>query len=73
MFCLADLDHINIYFNNLINMLIENRYIIDLQIDMKNDLQKTNVFHIDMKKDFQINLKKNHHSIIRHYDYAFLL
>jgi hypothetical protein len=60
-------------------MLIENRYNIDLQIDMKNDFQKTNVFHIDMKNDFQkadvsqIDLKKDHHSIIRRYNHAFLL
>jgi hypothetical protein len=60
-------------------MLIENRYNIDLQIDMKNDLQKADVSHIDMKNDlqkadlFQIDLKKDHHSIIRRYDHAFLL
>ncbi len=56
-------------------MFIENRSRkdIDLQIDMRNDSQKTNVFHIDMKKDLQIDLKKNHHSIIHRYDHAFLL
>jgi hypothetical protein len=54
-------------------MFIENRYNIDLQIDMKNDFQKANVFHIDMKKDLQIDLKKNHHLIIRRYDHAFFL
>ncbi len=39
---------------------------------MKNDLQKADILHIDMKKDFQINLKKDHHSIIRRYNHAFL-
>ncbi len=73
MLCLANLDRLDIYFNNLINMFIENRYNIDLQIDMKNDFQKANVFHIDMKKDLQIDLKKNHHLIIRRYDHAFFL
>ncbi len=60
-------------------MLIENRYSIVSQIDMKNNLQKTNVFYIDMKNDlqkanvFQIDLKKDHHLIIRRYVHAFLL
>ncbi len=49
LFCLADLDRLDIYFNNLINMLIENRYSIDLQIYMKNDSQKANVSHIDIR------------------------
>jgi hypothetical protein len=78
LLCLADLDRLDVYFNNLINMLIEDRYSIDLQIDMKN-FQKAHVLHIDMKNDpqkanlFQIDLKKDHHSIIRRYDHAFLL
>jgi hypothetical protein len=66
-------------------MLIENRYNIDLQIDMKNDSQKADILHIDMKKDLQIDLKKDrtnvfhidmkkdHHSIIRRYDHVFVL
>jgi hypothetical protein len=33
-------------------MFIENRYNIDLQIDIKN-FQKAHVFHIDMKNDSQ--------------------
>ncbi len=33
-------------------MLIENRYNIDLQIDIKSS-QKAHVFHIDMKNDSQ--------------------
>ncbi len=59
-------------------MLIENRYSIDLHIDMKN-FHKADVSHIDMKNDsqktdlFQIDLKKDHHSIIRRYDHVFLL
>ncbi len=81
MLCLIDLDRLDVYFNNLINMLIENnlRKDIDLQIDMKNDSQKADVSHIDMKNDlqkanlFQIDLKKDHRSIIRRYDHAFLL
>ncbi len=36
LLCLTDLDRLDVYFNNLINMLIENRYSIDLQIDMKS-------------------------------------
>jgi hypothetical protein len=56
-------------------MLIENRFRkdIDLQIDMKNDSQKADILHIDMKKKLQIDLKKDHHSIIRRYDHDFLL
>jgi hypothetical protein len=46
-------------------MLIEDRYSTDLHIDMKNDPQKADLFQIDLKKD--------HHSIIRRYDHAFLL
>ncbi len=82
---LIDLNRLDVYFNNLINMLIENRYNIDLQIDMKNDSQKADILHIDMKKDLQIDLKKDrtnvfhidmkkdHHSIIRRYDHVFVL
>jgi hypothetical protein len=56
-------------------MFIENsfRKDIDLQIDMKIDFQKANIFYIDMKKDLQIDLKKDHHLIIRRYDHVFLL
>ncbi len=75
MLCLADFDRLEVYFNNLINMFIENsfRKDIDLQIDMKIDFQKANIFYIDMKKDLQIDLKKDHHLIIRRYDHVFLL
>ncbi len=44
LLCLTDLDRLDIYFNNLINMLIENRYSIDLQTDKKNDFLKAYVF-----------------------------
>ncbi len=67
MLCLADLGRLDVYFNNLINMLIENRFRedIDFQIDMKNDYHKAHVLQIDLKKD--------HYLIIRRYDHAFLL
>ncbi len=73
MLCLTDLDRLDVYFNNLINTLIKDGYNINLQIDMKNDSQKTNILYINMKKDFQIDLKKDYHLIIRRYNHAFLL
>ncbi len=41
LLCLADLDRLDVYFNNLINMLIENsfRKDIDLQIDVTDPCQ----------------------------------
>ncbi len=102
LLCLADMNRLRLYFNNLINMLIEKRHsnqvksfqtqilmnlkslirndemILDLQIDMKIE-HRANNFQIDLKKkhlsidNLHTDMKKEHHSMIRRYDHAFLL
>jgi hypothetical protein len=102
LLCLADMNRLRLYFNNLINMLIEERHsnqvksfqtqilmnlkpltrndemIPDLQICMKIE-HRANNFQIDLKKrhlsidNLHTNMKKEHHSMIRRYDHAFLL
>jgi hypothetical protein len=65
LLCLVDLNRLDVYFNNLINELMQKRLtIINLQIDMKN-LSSITLIQTDMKI---IN-----HSIIRRYEHAFLL
>jgi hypothetical protein len=65
LLCLVDLNRFEIYFNNLINELMQKcSIIIILQIDMKNSS-----FIILLQTDMKII----HHSIIRRYEHAFLL
>jgi hypothetical protein len=65
LLCLVDLNRLGIYFNNLINELMQKcPIIIILQIDMKN-LSSIILLQTDMKI---IN-----HSVIRRYEHAFLL
>jgi hypothetical protein len=117
LLCLVDMNCLRLYFNNLINMLIEKQssikvlfekefYVIhsnqikrfqiqilmssksltrncemifDLQIDLKT-FQMINNLQINLKikhsrkiDSLHINMKKEHHSMIRWYDHAFLL
>ncbi len=66
LFCLIDLNRFEVYFNNLINELMQKRLIIiNLQIDMKN-LSFIIVLQTDIKS-------VNRFSIIRRYEHAFLL
>ncbi len=65
---LADLDRLNIYFNNLTNELMQDRFsltsrstTIILQIDMKNDCYQT-----------QIDMKNDRYSMIKRYEHVFL-
>jgi hypothetical protein len=65
LLCLVDLNRLDVYFNNLINELVQKRLIIiNSQIDMKN-FSSIIVIQTDMKI---IN-----HSVIRRYKHAFLL
>ncbi len=65
LLCLVDLNYLDVYFNNLINELMQKRLIIiNLQIDMKN-FSSIIVIQTDMKI---IN-----HSVIRRYEHAFFL
>jgi hypothetical protein len=65
LLCLVDLNRFDVYFNNLINELVQKcLIIIILQIDMKN-FSSIILLQTDMKI---IN-----HSIIRRYEHAFLL
>jgi hypothetical protein len=60
---LVDLDRLRVYFNNLINELVQDRSTtIILQIDMKNDYYQT-----------QIGMKNDRYSMIRRYEHVFLL
>jgi hypothetical protein len=106
LLCLADMNRLRLYFNNLINILIEERsinkvlfrkefyathsdqikrfqiqilmsskflirneeMILNLQIDMKIEHHS-----IKMMSNLYTNMKKESHSMIRRYDYAFLL
>jgi hypothetical protein len=117
LLCLVDMNRLRLYFNNLINMLIEEQsinkvlfrkelyathsnqikrfqtqilmsskslirndeIIFDLQINMKasqtiNDLQINLKIKHSRRIDYlHINMKNEHHSMIRRYDHAFLL
>jgi hypothetical protein len=104
LLCVVDMNRLRLYFNNLINMLIEERSvnsnqirrfqiqilmsskslikndntILDLQIDMKasliNDLQiSLKIEHFRTIDYLHIDMKNEHHSMIRRYDHAFLL
>jgi hypothetical protein len=65
LLCLVDLDRFEVYFNNLINELMQKRLIIiNLQIDMKN---------LSFIIFIQTDMKIINHSIIRRYKHAFLL
>jgi hypothetical protein len=103
LLCFVDMNRLRFYFNNLINMLIEERSInsnqikrfqtqilmssksliqrdntiLDLQIDMKasliNDLQiSLKIEHFRTTDYLHIDMKNEHHSMIRRYDHAFL-
>jgi hypothetical protein len=80
LLCLVDLNRLDVYFNNLINELVQKRFIIIiLQTDMKNVSSKIIIIlQIDMKNLssiilFQTDMKIINHSIIRRYEHAFLL
>ncbi len=80
LLCLVDLDRLEIYFNNLINELVQKRLIIIIfQTDMKNVASKIIIIlQIDMKNLssitlIQTDMKVINHSIIRRYEHAFLL
>jgi hypothetical protein len=65
LLCLVDLNRLEIYFNNLINELMQKcLIIIILQIDMK---------HSSFIILLQTDMKIINHSIIRRYEHAFLL
>jgi hypothetical protein len=67
---LADLDCLSVYFNNLINELVQDRSATTniLQIDMKNDCSQA---QIDMKNGRYA--KNDRYSVIRRYEHAFLM
>jgi hypothetical protein len=89
LLCLADMNRLRLYFNNLTNMLIEEQSNERFQTqilmspkslirneDMIFDLQtdmKIEHHSIKMMSNFHTNMKKEHHSMIRRYDHAFLL
>ncbi len=65
LLCLVDLDRLEVYFNNLINELVQKHLIIiTLQIDMRNF---SSIILL------QTDMKITNHSIIRRYEHAFLL
>jgi hypothetical protein len=65
LLCLVDLNRFDVYFNNLINELMQKcSIIIILQIDMKN---------FSFIIFIQIDMKIINHSIIQRYEHAFLL
>ncbi len=71
LLCLVDLNRLDIFFNNLINMIIVNRFSIDFHIDLNS---RTAIdFQIDLKTsrimiDLHIDMKKEHRSIISRID-----
>ncbi len=89
LLCLADMNRLRFYFNNLTNMLIEEqsneRFQIQILMSSKSlirnekmilDLQtdmKIEHHSIRMMNNFHTDMKKEHHSMIRRYDHAFLL
>jgi hypothetical protein len=81
LLCLADLNRLEVYFNNLTNELMQKRLIIIIiQTDMKNVSSKIIIIlQIDMKNSSSIiisqtDMKKiNRFSVIRRYEHAFLL
>ncbi len=80
LLCLVDLNRLEVYFNNLINELMQKRLIIIiLQTDIKNVSSKIIIIlQIDMKNLssiilLQTDMKIINHSIIRRYEHAFLL
>jgi hypothetical protein len=89
LFCLADMNRLRLYFNNLTNMLIEEqlneRFHAQILMSSKSlirneemifDLQidmKIEHHSIKMTSNFHTNMKKKHHSMIRRYDHAFFL
>jgi hypothetical protein len=65
LLCLVDLNRLEVYFNNLINELVQKRLIIiNIQISMKN---------LSFIIFIQTDMKIINHSIIRRYEHAFLL
>ncbi len=88
LLCLADMNRLRLYFNNLTNMLIEEqsneRFQTQILMSSKSlirneemilDLQtdmKIKHHSIRMMSNFYTNMKKEHHSMIRRYDHAFL-
>jgi hypothetical protein len=89
LLCLADMNRLRLYFNNLTNMLIEEqsneRFQIQILMSSKSlirneemilDLQtdmKIEHHSIKMMSNFHTDMKKEHHSMIRRYNHAFLL
>jgi hypothetical protein len=89
LLCLADMNRLRLYFNNLTNMLIEEQsnerfqtqILMSSKFLIRNedrilDLQtnmKIEHHSIRMMNNFHINMKKEHHSMIRRYDHAFFL
>jgi hypothetical protein len=89
LLCLADMNRLRLYFNNLTNMLIEEqsneKFQIQILMSPKSLIRNEEMildFQIDMKiehhsikmmNNFHTNMKKEHHSMIRRYDHAFLL
>jgi hypothetical protein len=88
LLCLADMNRLRLYFNNLTNMLIEEqsneRFQIQILMSSKSlirneemilDLQtnmKIRHHSIKMMSNSHTDMKKEHHSMIRRYDHAFL-
>jgi hypothetical protein len=72
LLCLADLNRLEVYFNNLINELVQKRFIIIIiQTDMKNVSSKIIIIlQIDMKNSssiiiFQTDMKNiNRFSVV---------
>ncbi len=89
LLCLADMNRLRLYFNNLTNMLIEEQSNERFQVqilmspkpltrneEMVLDLQtsmKIGHHSIRMMSNPHTDMKKGHHSMIRRYDHAFLL
>ncbi len=88
LLCLVDMNRLRLYFNNLINMLIEEqsneRFQIQILMSSRSlirneemifDLQtsmKIEHHSIKMMSNLHTNIKKKHYSMIRRYDHAFL-
>jgi hypothetical protein len=80
LLCLVDLDRLGVYFNNLINELVQKRPIIIIfQTGMKDVAPKIiTILQIGMKNPspiilIQTGMKVINHSVIRRYGHAFLL